>query len=135
VIAEASVWQPAGAGSALLYARRHGPPFQSGHGGRGGALIAAVTCAQASAGYWAGEYRVLVHKADQQGSGTYHRDSSGACTSSADGSGSENVHIVGGSATMTVTGVDLGVPGSSSGLQLGGVPQPARAARSRAAAS
>jgi hypothetical protein len=87
------------------------------------ALVAAVACAQASAAYWAGEYRVLVHKADQQGSGTYHQDSSGACTSSADGSGSENVHIVGGSATMTVTGVDLGVPGSSSGLQLGGVPQ------------
>ena len=87
------------------------------------ALVAAVACAQASAAYWAGEYRVLVHKADQQGSGTYHVDSSGACTFTSDGSGSEDVRIVGGSATMTATGVDTGAPGTSSGLQLGGVPE------------
>ncbi|MEA2280216.1 MAG: hypothetical protein QOK21_823 [Solirubrobacteraceae bacterium] len=86
------------------------------------ALVAAIACAQASAAYWAGEYRVLVHKADQKGSGTYHQDSSGACTATVDGGGSEDVHIVGGSATMMATGVDAGMPGSSSGLQLGGVP-------------
>ncbi|MEA2292253.1 MAG: hypothetical protein QOF17_1276 [Solirubrobacteraceae bacterium] len=85
------------------------------------ALVAAVACAPASAGPWVGEYAVVVGHADQGGSGTWHQDSSGACTSSVDGSGNEQVHLLGGAQSMTVTGVELG-PGSSHASQLGVVP-------------
>jgi hypothetical protein len=84
------------------------------------AVLAAIACAPASAAPWAGEYRVVVTHAIQQGSGTWHQDSSGACTASIDGSGTEQVHLVGGSEPMIVTGVDLG-PGSSHATQLGAV--------------
>jgi hypothetical protein len=76
-------------------------------------------------GPWVGEYQVVVQHSQQKGSGSIHQDSSGACTSTVDGSGSESVSLVGGTQPMTVTGAappgELNTPGPSLQVQFGGI--------------
>ena len=94
------------------------------------AAVASVPGAAAAprvlrTGPWIGEYRVIVDHADQNGSGKFHEDSSGACSFSADGSGHEAVGLLGGSAPMTVTGAgppgELHAPAPSFAVELGGI--------------
>jgi hypothetical protein len=95
-------------------------------------VVAGASTQQAAAGThavragpWVGEYLVSVQHAQQKGSGSVHQDSSGACTSTVDGSGTESVGLVGDSQQMTVTGAappgELNTPGPSLQVQFGGI--------------